>query len=222
MATKIDEKMKVVSFLTEDVLKPAVEQIKATASEEKPESYQIQISTKGYENRKDPKMTKEIKFPFHMRLNPGSCAIGDAKAKEIADANGIPCVLIQEYEGKSEESKKKREKFLKNYTYFILCPGYNKAFSLKEILMKKKTHFMCNAVEQLPAVYEACRFTYKVKVKDWFSISFPVGHTQMPDTEVVENIKYGVQFLADNLKKGPMNIKDCYLKRTTGGKVKLY
>lgn len=221
---KLDDKMKIVSFLGNETLDPVVESIlaDAQANDNKIESIQIQIATKGYENRKDPKMTKEIKFPYHMRLKPGTCAIGDANAKEIADAHNIPFALITEYEGTTPDMVKKREKFMKGFSYFILCPGYNKAFNLKEILMKKKTHFMCNDNQKLPEVFDACRFTYKLKIKDWYSVSFPVGHTGQTKEQIVDNLKYGIQFLADNLKKGPLNIKDCYIKRTTGQKIKLH
>lgn len=221
MATKIDDKLKIVSFLTDDILRPAVQQIKVDAGD-KLESIQIQIATKGYENRKDPKMTKEIKFPYHMRLKPDTCAIGDQRAKEIADANNIPFALITDFEGNTPEKIKQRAKFMKNFSYFICCPGYNKAFNLKEILMKKKTHFMCNSIEQLPNVYDSCRYIYKLKVKDWHSLSFPVGHTGLTEDQIVDNLKSSIQFLADNLKKGPLNIKDCYIKRTTGKKIQLY
>merc|ERR1712098_536426 len=113
-------------------------------------------------------MTKEIKFPYQMRKNMDTCAIGDEKVKQIAEANGIPFAFINEFEGKSEEKKRQREKFLKKYSYYICCPGYNKAFSLKEILMKKKTHFMCSNSESLPQVYNECKFTYKLKIKDCY------------------------------------------------------
>ncbi|KAL6120818.1 hypothetical protein NUSPORA_02382 [Nucleospora cyclopteri] len=222
MASKIDDKMKMVSFITDENLLPVVEQILASVEEGKEESIQVQIATKGYENRKDPKMTKEIKFPYQMRKNMDTCAIGDENAKRIAEEQNIPFANIAEFEGKSDDKKKQREKFLKNYSYYICCPNYNKAFNLKEILMKKKTHFMCNSIEQLASVYDSCKYTYKLRIKDWHSISFPVGFTGLTKEQIVENIKYAIQFLADNLKKGPMNIKDCYIKRTTGERIKIH
>ena len=221
---KLDDKMKIVPFLTDDALTPLVESILAEAKQDndKVETVQVQIATKGYENRKDPKMTKELKFPYHMRLKPLCCAIGDLKAKAVADAHGIPFALYPEYEGKSAEAVAKRKKFIKKYKYFILCNGYNKAFNLKEILMKRKTHFMCPDETKLVETFELCKYTYKLKIKDWFSVSFPVGHTGMPAAEIVENLKFGIQYLADNLKKGPLNIKEAYVKRTSGSIVRLH
>lgn len=215
---KLDDKMKIVPFLTDEKLVPVVESIlaDAKANGDKLETIQIQIATKGYENRKDPKMTKEIKFPNHMRLKADTCAIGEPSAKEFADQNTIPFAAVPDFHGTSAEIQKKREKFMKRFSYFILCPGYNKAFNLKEILMKKKTHFMCSDEKKLGEVFEQCKYTYKLKIKDWHSVSFPCGHTGLTKEQIIENIKHGIQFLADNLKKGPMNIKQCYIKRTTG------
>ena len=81
---------------------------------------------------------------------------------------------------------------------------------------------MCPQADKLAEMYASVLKLYRLKIRDWFAISFPVGHCQMPVYEVVENIKYSVQFIADNLKKGPQNLKDCFLKRTTGKIVKVY
>lgn len=216
---KLEEKLKKVYFLEETIVPETVKQIVESCSD-KNETIQLQLNIKGYENRKDPKMTKDIAFPNIMRRDPSICVIGNATAQPIAEQLNIPFALVSNYEAKS--LTRERDDLISQYKYFILCPDYQKAFNLRDILKKKKTHFMCQDVSKLKEIYDSCLKTYRLKVKDWFSLSFPVGHCQMTVDEIVENIKFGVQFLADNLKKGPQNIKDCYLKRTTGSNVKIY
>lgn len=215
----LEDKLKRAAFVDEPIVSETVKQIIASCTE-KNETIQLQINIKGYENRKDPKMTKEIIFPHIMRRDPSICIIGNASAQPIAEQMNIPFALVSNYEAKN--LTKERDALITSYKYFILCPDYNKAFNLRDILKKKRTHFMCPDLAKLEETYLACLKTYRLKVKDWFSLSFPVGHCQMAEDEILDNIKFGVQFLADNLKKGPQNIKDCFLKRTTGANIKVY
>lgn len=215
----LEDKMKKVAFVDESNVVDAVKQIIESAAD-KNETVQLQINIKGYENRKDPKMTKDILFPHIMRKDPSICIIGNATAQPIAEALNIPFALVSNFEAKT--LAKERDELISSYKYFILCPDYNKAFNLRDILKKKKTHFMCQDLSKLEETYAACLKTYRLKIRDWFSLSFPVGHCLMTQEQILENIKFGVQFLADNLKKGPQNIKDCFLKRTTGANIKVY
>lgn len=216
---KNDEKMKKVFFLEDERLMPVVNEI-VTSRAEGNETIQLQLNVKGYDNRKDPKMTKDIVFPYLMRRDPSCCIIGNETIAPIAAELNVPFVLAANYEGKTREAA--REKLIGKYKYFVLCADYQKAFNLREILKKKKSHFMCPVADKLPELYNNLLNTYRLKVRDWFSLSFPVGHCEMSPEHIVENIKYGVQFVADNLKKGPQSLKDCYLKRTTGKNVKIY
>ena len=215
---KNEDKMKKVYFLEDDRLTPVVRDIVSSCADNN-ETVQLQLNIKGYENRKDPKMTKDIVFPHLMRRDPSVCIIGNESIKVIAEEMNVPFVLATDYEGKPKELE--REKIIKTYKYFILCQDYQKGFNLREILKKKRMHFMCPDSTKLQELYQSLLNTYRLKVKDWFALSFPVGHCQMPVEHIVENIKYGVQFVADNLKKGPQNIKDCFLKRTTGTNIKI-
>lgn len=215
----LEDKMKKVAFVEEPIVAETVKQI-IESCKDKNETLQVQINIKGYENRKDPKMTKDIMFPHIMRRDPNICIIGNSSAMPIAAQMNVPFALVSKYEGKA--LAKERDELISSHKYFILCPEYNQAFNLRDILKKKKTHFMCQDISKLEELYASCLKTYRLKVKDWFSLSFPVGHCQMTEEQILENIKFGVQFLADNLKKGPQNIKDCFIKRTTGENVKLY
>lgn len=216
---KLEEKLKKVQFIDEEIVPETVKTILQSCNDNN-ETVQVQLNIKGYENRKDPKMTKDINFPHIMRRDPSVCIIGNQTAQAIAEEIGVPFALVSNYEAKT--LVRERDDLVAKFKYFILCPDYQKAFNLRDILKKKKTHFMCPDISKLKELYESCLKTYRLKVKDWYSLSFPVGHCQMKPDEIIENIKVGVQFLADNLKKGPQSIKECFLKRTTGPCLKIY
>lgn len=215
---KKEDQMRKVYFLEDERLMPIVNEMLSTCPEAN-ETVQLQLNIKGYENRKDPKMTKDIVFPYVMRRDPSCIIIGNDTIQPIAEKLNVPFILSSEYEGKAKEPE--RDKIIKMYKYFILAADYQKSFNIRDIIKKKKTHFMCPDSTKLPEMYAGLLNTYRLKVKDWFALSFPVGHCKMPAEQIVENIKCGVQFVADNLKKGPQNIKDCYIKRTTGTNLKV-
>lgn len=216
-----DEKLKKVHFLNDEQIKTHVEEILSSCAD-KTESIQLQLNIKGYENRKDPTMTKDIVFPNAMKKSPSVCVIGNEGVQPYADKLGIPFILYSDYEG--ADKKKAREEVIEKYRQFILCQDHAKAFSLREILRKRKrTHFMCPNAEHLENVYKnSILALYRLKVRDWHSVSFPVGHTEMAADDIVENIRHSVQFVSDNLKKGPQNLKGCFIKRTSGSTIRIY
>ena len=165
-------------------------------------------------------MTKDIVYPHIMRKDISCVVIGDATVQPFAEQLGIPFALVSNYEAKS--ASREKEDLIDQYKYFILGASYQKAFNLRDILKKKKTHFMLTKPDQLSELYAAVLKTYRLKIKDWNTISFPVGFSSMPVSNIVDNIRHAIQFVADNLKKGPQNLKDCFLKRTTGANVKVY
>ncbi len=211
--TKKDDVLKKVYFLTDEKLVPAITEIKKSVGETN-ETIQVQLNIKGYENRKDPKMTRDIVFPYKMRRDPRIVIIGNENVQPIAEKLGCPFLLASEYAGKDKE--KMRELAIKKYKYIMLCQDFNKGFVLREILKKKKLHFLCPELSKIESTYNNLLYLYRLKVRDWYALSFPIGHCEMEVSELVENAKYGIQFLADNLKKGAQNIKDCFIKRTTG------
>lgn len=217
----LDEKLKKVTFTETSRLSPIVSKVLQAENAEN-ETIQVLINIKGYENRKDPKMTKDIVFPYIMRKDPSILVIGDETARGPCEANGIPFVNSSEYAGNTPALEVSRKKIIKQYKYFILCPGYQTGFNLRDILKRRRSHFMCSSVDKIGDLYNDLLKTYRMKIRDWFSVSFPVGHSQMPENEIIANIQHGMQVLADNLKKGSQNIKECFIKRTHGECLKFY
>ena len=103
---KVDDKMKKVFFLEDSRLNPIIEDIIKSCTD-KNESIQLQLNIKGYENRKDPKLTKDILFPYIMRRDPYVCIIGNASVQPFAEELKVPFALVSEYEGKTLQEKKR-------------------------------------------------------------------------------------------------------------------
>jgi len=215
----LDDKLRKVSFLNETSVKEIIGSI-VTSCKDKNETFQVQLNLKGYENRKDPKMTKDIVFPHVMRRDPYVLVIGNESVRPVAEGLNVPFALSADFEGPTKE--KARSDLIKKFKYLILCQDYQKAFNLRDILKKKKTHFMCPVASNLPEVYGNVLVTYRLKIRDWNTISFPIGHCQMDVDTIYENAHHGITFVADQLKKGAQNIKNCFFKRTTGEVIKIY
>lgn len=215
----LDEKLRKVNFTEASRLTPLVEKVIQTGQEDN-ETVQVLINIKGYENRKDPKMTKDIVFPHIMRKDPSIVAIGGEACRSTCESLGIPFINSAEYIGPAKETERKHQ--IKKYKYFILCPEYQTGFNLREILKRRRSHFMCSSVDKIGDLYRDLLRTYRMKIRDWYSVSFPVGHCHMQPEQIVENIQYGMQILADNLKKGSQNIKECFIKKTHGECLKFY
>lgn len=215
----LDEKLKKVTFTEASRLTPLVEKV-VEAGKDDNETVQVLINIKGYENRKDPKMTKDIMFPHIMRKNPSIVVIGGESCRSQCESLNVPFINSAEYVGASKEGE--RKKLIKKYKYFILCPEYQVGFNLREILKRRRAHFMCGSADKIADLYKDLLRTYRMKIRDWHSVSFPVGHCHMTVESIVENIQHGMQALADNLKKGSQNIKECFIKKTHGECFKLY
>ena len=218
MAVKKDDMMRRVFFLEDGILTPCISQVIEAAGDNN-ETLQLQLCIKGYDNRKDPKMTKDIVFPYRMRRDHGIIVVGNDTIRAKAESLSLPFYNAADFQG--AENDEKRVRLIRQSKYIILGPEYQKGFNLRDILRRRRTHFMCPDPAKLDTLYEDLLHTYRLKIRDWFSISFPVGDCKMPVEEIVANVKHGVQFLADNLKKGPQNIKDCFVKRTLGTPVRI-
>lgn len=207
-------------FLEPGRIMGVIERLKEREDPKKIATIQIQVNLKGYDSRKDNKMSKDMSFPYKVRRLDKIIVVADeARAKTCMDAN-LPYVSIEEISG--DDKKAKREMVLKKNKYLILCPGYNKVYQLKNILRSGKTPYILKNDDNLEAVFEAARKSYKLRIKDFAVTSFPVGHTGMESEHIYENIKAGVGLLVSYLKKGSQNLKGVIIKTNQTSPVTLY
>lgn len=209
-----------IMFLDRERVVPIIERIKKGEDPEKTATVQIQINLKGYDPKKDNKISKDIVLPYKVRRADKIIVIADEQRAQTCRDAGIPFATVEELSG--EDKKSKRDMLFKENKYFILCPGYNKVYQLKNILRRGKTPYILKNEDKLEDVFETARRSYKLRVKDFAVTSFPVGHTGMDADEVYENIKSGMNMLVGYLKKGVQNLKGVMIKTNQTKPVVLY
>ncbi|ADM11510.1 ribosomal protein L1 domain-containing protein [Encephalitozoon intestinalis ATCC 50506] len=209
-----------LAFLEAKRIISVINRLKENEDAEKTATIQIQVNLKGYDARKDNKLSKDMAFPYKVRRLDKTIVIADeAHVQTCVDAE-VPYVSIEEISG--DNKKAKRDEVLKRNKYFILCPGYNKVFQLKNILRCGKTPYILKNDDDIKTVFETAKRSYKLRIKDFAVTSFPVGHTGMETDHIYENIKTGMGLLISYLKKGSQSLKGVMIKTNQTSPITLY
>ncbi|CAD26579.1 60S RIBOSOMAL PROTEIN L10A (L1 in yeast) [Encephalitozoon cuniculi GB-M1] len=210
-----------LAFLDSGRIIGIINQLKESEDPEKIVTIQIQVNLKGFDPRKDNKVSKDMVLPYRVRSLDKTIVIADeAHVKVCIDAN-LPYVPIDEISG--DDKKDIRESVLKKNKFFILCPGYNKIYQLKNILRCGKTPHILRNGDDINAVFETGKKSCKLRIQDDFSVtSFTVGHTGMDSEHIYENIKVGMGLLVSYLKNGSQNLKGVMIKTDQSPPVTLY
>ncbi|KAH9412296.1 putative ribosomal protein L1 [Ordospora pajunii] len=208
-----------LAFLEVKRIVGVIERLK-TGCKEKVDTIQIQVNLKGYDAKKDNKVSKDMAFPYKVRRADKVVVIADEAHMKECTEKGIPCVLIDEIS--ADNKKSVRERLFKTNKYFILCPGYQKVYQLKNILRCGKTPYIMKNDDDVSKVFEQAKKSYKLRIKDFAVTSFPVGHTGMDSEHVYENIKCGMGLLLSYLKKGLQSLDGVLIKTNQASPITLY
>lgn len=71
-------------------------------------------------------------------------------------------------------------------------------------------------MDKIQTMNKTVKFSLKFKANFPMSLSAPVGHVDMKETQVAENVTAAVNFILTLMKKGWQNIKKIHLKSTMG------
>merc|ERR1712002_1352987 len=198
-------KLKMSSKLSRDTLNEAIGAV-LTASQEKKrkftETIELQIALKNYDPQKDKRFAGTVRLKHVPRPKMRVCVIADQQHLDEAAANDIPSK-------DAETLKKLNKKLAKEYDAFlasdsliktiprILGPGLNKAGKFPSVV----TH-----TETLASKVEEVKATIKFQMKKVLCLSVAVGHVQMAQDELYQNISLAVNFLVSLLKKNWQNV----------------
>merc|ERR1711872_1031705 len=213
--TKVQLTLKMSSKLSRDTLNEAIDSV-LTASQEKKrkftETIELQIALKNYDPQKDKRFAGTVRLKHVPRPKMRVCVIADQQHLDEAAANDIP--------SKDAETLKKLDKKLaKEYDAFltsdsliktiprILGPGLNKAGKFPSVV----TH-----TETLASKVVEVKATIKFQMKKVLCLSVAVGHVQMAQDELYQNISLAVNFLVSLLKKNWQNVRALYIKSSMG------
>uniref|UniRef100_A0A0N5AEQ8 Ribosomal protein n=1 Tax=Syphacia muris TaxID=451379 RepID=A0A0N5AEQ8_9BILA len=216
-----------MSKVSRDTLYECVGEVLKKSQEKKRkfrETVELQVALKNYDPQKDKRFSGSVRLKSVPRPKMKVCILGDQQHCDEASNNGIPCMNAEDLK-KLNKNKKLIKKLAKGYDAFlasealikqiprILGPGLNKAGKFPTVV----THS-----EPLAAKVEEIRSTIKFQMKKVLCLSVAVGHVEMTDAELVQNISLAINFLISLLKKNWQNIRSINIKSTMGPAQRLY
>jgi len=216
-----------MSKVSRDLLYEAVQEVQKGSKEKQRgfvETVELQVNLKNYDPQKDKRFSGTVKLKHIPRPKFSICILGDQQHMDEAKANGIPCMDVEALK-KLNKNKKLVKKLAKRYDAFlasdslikqiprILGPGLNKAGKFPTLL----THS-----DSMVAKCEEVKATIKFQMKKVLCLAVAVGHVQMEEEDLVNNVNLGINFLVSLLKKNWQNVRSLYIKSTMGRPQRLY
>jgi len=188
------------------------------------ETVELQIGLKNYDPQKDKRFSGTVKLKNIPRPKLKICVLGDESHCDEAKANDIPYMDIEALK-KLNKDKKLVKKLAKKYDGFIasdtlikqiprlLGPGLNKAGKFPTMI----THG-----DNMVAKINDIKATIKFQMKKFLCLAVAVGHVEMSEDELAQNVFLAVNFLVSLLKKNWQNVRSLYVKSSMGPVQRLY
>ncbi|TMW43239.1 hypothetical protein DOY81_011679, partial [Sarcophaga bullata] len=188
------------------------------------ETVELQIGLKNYDPQKDKRFSGTVKLKHIPRPKMKVCVLGDQQHCDEAKANGVECMDAEALK-KLNKNKKLVKKLAKSYDAFLaseslikqiprlLGPGLNKAGKFPGLLSHQ---------ESMMAKIEEVKSTIKFQMKKVLCLSVAVGHVDMKQDELVQNIHLSINFLVSLLKKNWQNVRSLHIKSSMGPPQRLY
>merc|ERR1711973_349264 len=217
-----------MSKVSRDTMYECVEAILKSSQGDKKrnflETVELQISLKNYDPQKDKRFSGTVKLPHVPREKYRVCVLGDAAHCDEANANEISCMDVEALK-KLNKDKKLVKKLAKKYDAFmaseslirqiprLLGPGLNKAGKFPTLI----THG-----DSLTGRIEETKATIKFQMRKVLCLAVCVGHVNMTEDELYQNITLAINFLVSLLKKNWQNVRALYIKSTMGPSEKIF
>merc|ERR1712189_150581 len=215
------------SKITRDALYECVTAVRTGSVEKKrkfTETVELQIGLKNYDPQKDKRFSGTVKLKNIPRPKLNICVLGDESHCDQAKASGLPYMDVEALK-KLNKDKKLVKKLAKKYDGFVasdtlikqiprlLGPGLNTAGKFPTMV----THG-----ERLTDKINEMKATIKFQMKKVLCLAVAVGHVEMTEDELAQNIFLAVNFLVSLLKKNWQNVRSLHVKSTMGKPHRLY
>ncbi|KAJ3129005.1 hypothetical protein HK098_002856 [Nowakowskiella sp. JEL0407] len=211
-----------MSKLQASAVREAVREILTYSLEEKPRKFQetveLQIGLKNYDPQRDKRFSGTVRLPHIPRPNMSLCILGDAAHIDRAKQIKLEHQSVEDLK-KLNKNKKLIKKLAKKYDAFLasealikqiprlLGPGLSKAGKFPTPV----THS-----ESLQEKVDEIKGTIKFQLKKVLCLGVAIGHVQMSEDELVQNIMLAINFLVSLLKKNWQNVASLNIKSSMG------
>merc|ERR1712062_785984 len=188
------------------------------------ESVDLQIGLKNYDPQKDKRFSGTVKLKYVPRKKFRVCILGDQAHCDEAKSKDLPSMSADDLK-KLNKDKKKVKNLAKSYDAFLcsdtlikqiprlLGPGLNKAGKFPALI----THG-----DKMVDKINDIKGTIKFQMKKVLCLAVAVGHVEMSEDELAQNIFLAVNFLVSLLKKNWQNVRSLFVKSTMGPVQRLY
>merc|ERR1712121_253625 len=215
------------SKISRDALYDCVKAVIEGSTEKKRkfrETVELQIGLKNYDPQKDKRFSGTVKLKNIPRPKLKICVLGDESHCDEAKANDIPYMDVEALK-KLNKDKKLVKKLAKKYDGFVasdslikqiprlLGPGLNKAGKFPTMITHSDK--MVDKINDIKA-------TIKFQMKKVLCLAVAVGHVEISEDELAQNIFLAVNFLVSLLKKNWQNVRSLFVKSTMGPVQRLY
>lgn len=188
------------------------------------ETVELQVGLKNYDPQRDKRFSGTLRLPQVPRPNMTICIFGDAFDVDRAKGLGCDAMSVDDLK-KLNKNKKLIKKLAKKYNAFVasevlikqiprlLGPGLSKAG-------KFPTPVSHN--DDLYGKVQDVKSTIKFQLKKVLCMSVAVGHVEMEEDIIVNQVLMAANFLVSLLKKNWQNVGGFVIKSTMGPPQKIY
>lgn len=182
------------------------------------ESIDLQVNLKNYDPQKDKRFSGSLRLPNMCRPRMTVCLLCDLVHEDIAKKVGVP-TMNQEELKKLNKNKKLVKKMCNQYDAFLCSESIIKTVPR---LVGPQMHRMgkfptvCTQSESLPEKVVELQATIKFQLKKVLCLGTCIGHLEMSEEEVRQNVVMAINFLVSLLKKNWQNLKSAYIKSSMG------
>lgn len=191
------------------------------------ETIELQVGLKDYDPQKDKKFAGTVRLPNTAKPNLKMCLIADAKHEDEAKKSGVDKdidITSLDNLKKFNKDKKLVKRWAKKYSMLlasdtvlkkvpvVVGPILNRIGRFPQVISHNEP--LKNKIADMYA-------SVKFQLKKVTCLATAVGHVEMTDEELKQNIMMALNFLASLLKKGWHNIKSINIKSTMSKSVKL-
>merc|ERR1712212_583837 len=163
------------------------------------ETVELQIGLKNYDPQKDKRFSGTVRLKHIPKPKMKVCILGDQVHLDQAQAMKYNAFLAS-------------ESLIKQIPR-LLGPGLNKAGKFPTMV----TH-----QDKLQDKIDEIKATIKFQMKKVLCLNVAIGHIEMSNDDLVQNIYIAMNFLVSLLKKHWQNVKSLHIKSTMGKVQRLY
>ncbi|KAK7678605.1 60S ribosomal protein L10A [Cerrena zonata] len=188
------------------------------------ETVELQVGLKNYDPQRDKRFSGTLKLPQVPRPNMTICIFGDAFDVDRAKSVGVDAMSVDDLK-KLNKNKKLIKKLAKKYNAFIAS----------EVLIKQVPRLLGPQLskagkfptpvshnDDLYSKVTDVKSTIKFQLKKVLCLAVAVGHVEMEQDVIVNQIMMAANFLVSLLKKNWQNVGSLVIKSTMGPSFRIY